>query len=53
LPPDDLGFCGHGLRLAAGVIPELARLRRFPSSLLVVKDLVSAYLEFLVTANTT
>jgi hypothetical protein len=30
------------------VIPELARLRRFPSSLLVVKDLVSAYLEFLV-----
>ena len=51
LPPDDLGFCVHGLGLAAGAVPGLACLQRFPPSLRVVKGLVSAYLEFLVTAN--
>jgi hypothetical protein len=51
LPPDELRFCSHRLRLRAEKMPELAGSPRFPSSLRVITGLVSAYLEFLVTAN--
>ena len=45
------GSCSRGLRLLAEAVAELARLQRFPWPLCVILVFMSAYREFLVTAN--
>ena len=51
LPPNDLGFSSHGLTSPAEAVSEPAGNRRSPASLCVITGFMSAYREFLVTAN--